>query len=53
MNVGAEEAAEKLEFLSFRGTLLAAESLILLTLKPRVIPRFTRNDKINYFFRSL
>jgi hypothetical protein len=33
--------------------LRAEESLLLLTLKPREIPRFTRNDKINYFFRSL
>src|SRR5258708_25862227 len=46
-------AAEKLKFLSFRGALRAEESLILLTLEPREIPRFSRNDKINYFFRSL
>jgi len=36
-----------------RGTLRAEEPLILLTLKPREIPRFTRNDKINCFFGSL
>jgi hypothetical protein len=35
--------------LSFRGTLRAEESLILLNLKPGEIPRFARNDKINYF----
>jgi len=39
--------------LSFRGTLRAEESLILLNLKPGKIPRFARNDKIIYFFRSL
>ena len=49
----AEQAAEKLKFLSFRGTLRAEESLILLNLKPGEIPRFARNDKIIYFFRSL
>jgi hypothetical protein len=27
----------------------AEESLIALTLNPREIPRFARNDKINYF----
>jgi hypothetical protein len=52
-NAAAEEDAEKLKFLSFRGTLRAEESLILLTLKTREIPRFARNDKINYSFRSL
>jgi len=49
----ASQAAEKLKFLSFRGTLRAEESLILLDLKPGEIPRFARNDKIIYFFRSL
>jgi len=53
LNVAAEQAAEKLKFLSFRGTLRAEESLLLLTLEPREIPRFARNDKINHFFRSL
>jgi hypothetical protein len=52
-NVAAEQAAEKLKFLSFRGTLRAEESLILLTLEPREIPHFVRNDKIAYFFRIL
>ena len=47
------QAAEKLKFLSFRGTLRAEESLLLLTLEPREIPHFVRNDKIAYFFRSL
>src|SRR5229473_2848151 len=47
------QAAEKLKFLSFRGTLRAEESLILLTLEPREISHFVRNDKITYFFRSL
>jgi hypothetical protein len=47
------QAAEKLKFLSFRGTLRAEESLILLDLKPGEIPRFARNDKIIHFFRSL
>jgi hypothetical protein len=51
-NVAAEEVAEKLKFLSFRGTLRAEESLILLTLEPREIPHFVRNDNIAYFFRS-
>jgi hypothetical protein len=41
----AKQAAEKLKFLSFRGTLRAEESLILLTLEPREIPHFVRNDK--------
>src|SRR6266853_5896017 len=50
--VTASQAAEKLKFLSFRGTLRAEESLILLTLEPRGIPHFVRNDKIAYFFRS-
>jgi hypothetical protein len=49
----AVQAAEKLKFLSFRGTLRAEESLILLTLEPREIPHFVRNDKTAYFFRSL
>jgi hypothetical protein len=49
----AKQAAEKLKFLSFRGTLRAEESLILLTLEPGEIPHFVRNDKIAYFFRSL
>jgi hypothetical protein len=44
---------EKLKFLSFRGTLHAEESLLLLTLEPGEIPHFVRNDKITYFFRSL
>jgi hypothetical protein len=41
----ASEVAEKPKFLSFRGTLRAEESLILLTLEPREIPHFVRNDK--------
>src|ERR1700747_64933 len=49
----ASEAAKILKFLSFRGTLRAEESLILLTLNPREIPHFVRNDKKKYFFRSL
>jgi hypothetical protein len=49
----AIQAAEKLKYLSFRGTLRAEESLNLLNLKPGEIPRFARNDKIIYFFRSL
>jgi hypothetical protein len=40
-------------WLSFRGTLRGEESLILLNLKPGESPRFARNDKIIYFFRSL
>jgi hypothetical protein len=51
--VTASRAAEKLKLLSFRGTLRAEESLLLLTLEPREIPHFVRNDKILYFFRSL
>jgi hypothetical protein len=47
------QAPEKLKFLSFRGTLRAEESLLLLTLEPREIPHFVRNDKIAYFYRSL
>jgi hypothetical protein len=49
----AFQVAEKLKFLSFRGTLRAEESLLLLTLEPREIPHFVRNDKIACFFRSL
>ena len=49
----ASEAAEKLKFLSFRDTLRAEESLLLLTLDPREIPHIVRNDKIAYYFRSL
>jgi hypothetical protein len=49
----AKRAVEKLKFLSFRGTLRAEESLILLSLEPREIPHFVRNDKITYFFRTL
>ena len=52
-NPQAEQSAEKPKFLSFRGTLRAEESLILLDLKPGEIPRCARNDKIIYFFRSL
>jgi len=52
-DVAAEQAPEKLKFLSFRGTLRAEESLILLTLEPREIPHLVRNDKIAYFFRIL
>jgi len=48
-----EEAAEKIKFLSFRGTLRAEESLLLLDLKAREIPHFVRNDNIPYFFRNL
>jgi hypothetical protein len=44
-DVAAEEVAEKLKILSFRGTLRAEESPIPLTLKAREIPRFARNDK--------
>ena len=47
------QAAEKFKFFSFRGTLRAEESLILLNLIPGEIARFVRNDKIIYFFRSL
>jgi len=50
--VTASQVAEKLKFLSFRGTLRAEESLILLTLEPREIPHFVRNDKIAYIFRN-
>jgi len=53
VNPPPEQAAEKLKFLSFRGTLRAEESLILLNLKPGEIPRFARNVKIIYFFRNL
>ena len=51
--VAASQAAEKLKFLSFRGTLRSEESLLLLTLGPREIPHFVRKDKMAYFFRSL
>src|SRR5258708_35347062 len=53
MMIAALKVAEILKFLSFRGTLRAEESLILLTLEPGEIPHFVRNDKIAYFFRSL
>jgi hypothetical protein len=49
----ASQPAEKLTFLSFRGALRAEESLFFLCLNQREIPRFARNDKITYFFRSL
>jgi hypothetical protein len=39
------QGAEKLKCLSFQGTLRAEESLIQLTLEPRGIPHFVRNDK--------
>jgi hypothetical protein len=51
--VTASQAAEKLKLLSFRGALRAEESLFFLGFKQREIPHFVRNDKINYFFRSL
>jgi hypothetical protein len=51
--IAASQAAENLKFLSFRGTLRAEESLVLLNLKPREIPHFVRIDKIAYFFRGL
>jgi hypothetical protein len=40
----ALQAAEKLKTPSFRGTFYAEESLILLALRPRDIPRFARNE---------
>ena len=56
----AEQVAEKLKALSFRGALRAEESLILLTLKPErflaefiPVPTGTRNDKQKHFFRNL
>jgi hypothetical protein len=49
----AEKFAEKLKLLSFRGALRAEESLFSCVLERREIPYFVRNDKINYFFRSL
>jgi hypothetical protein len=52
-NPQAEQAAEKLNILSFRGTLRAEESLYSWLSMQREIRRFARNDKINYFFRSL
>jgi len=51
-DVAAEEAAEKSKTPSFRGMLLAEESLILLTPESRGIPRFARNDGKREFFRS-
>jgi hypothetical protein len=51
--VTAAQATEKLKSLSFRGTRCAEESLFLLSLEPREISHFIRNDKIAYFFRSL
>jgi len=51
--IAALKVAEILKFLSFRGTLRAEESLFLLTLGPREIPHFVRNDKMAYFFRNL
>jgi hypothetical protein len=38
--------------LTFRGALRAEESLFL-GFQSKEIPRFARNEKINYFFRSL
>jgi len=47
------EVAEKVEILSFRGTLRAEGSLHLLNFKPREIPHFVRNDNQKDFFRKL
>jgi hypothetical protein len=50
----AEQAAKKLKQLSFRGTIYAEESLILLTLNHGEIPRFARDDtKIGLFPQPL
>jgi hypothetical protein len=55
----ASQAAEKLNILSFRGTLRAEESLFSrVSITERFLAEFipiptgTRNDKINYFFRK-
>ena len=55
-SVSAKEAAEKGPHPFCHSEVVAAteESLLLyMALNRRVIPRFARNDKINYFFRSL
>src|ERR1022692_2474854 len=53
LNVAAEQAAEKAPP-PFCHSERSEESLFLfLNLNRREIPRFARNDKINYFFRSL
>jgi hypothetical protein len=55
-NPQSEEAAEKGPPLLCHSEVAAAtvESLFLfMELSRREIPRFARNDKINYFFRSL
>jgi hypothetical protein len=49
LQTAASRAAEKLKLLSFRGTLRAEESLLLLPLEQREIPHFVRNDKTAYF----
>src|SRR5882672_12284145 len=41
------QIAEQTKMLSFRGTLLAEESLFLVASKPREIPHFVRNDGQN------
>jgi hypothetical protein len=41
----SKNGLQKNSIFSFRGTLRAEESLILLNLKPGEIPRFARNDK--------
>jgi len=51
--VTAKQAAEK-EHHSFCHSERSEESLLLFTvLNRREIPHFARNDKIDYFFRSL
>jgi hypothetical protein len=45
----AQQVAEKLILLSFRGTLRAEESLFFQAIKPREIPHFVRNDSESTF----
>jgi hypothetical protein len=47
------QLVEKLNMLSFRGTLRAEESLLLLAFKPGEIPHFARNENQMHFFRDL
>jgi hypothetical protein len=50
-NAAVEEAAQKPDTLSFRAKRGISPSFFL-QLNQREIPRFARNDRMNYFFRA-
>jgi hypothetical protein len=43
--------AEKLTLLSFRGAQRAEESAYFLSIEKKQIPRFARDDKLDYFLQ--